>query len=109
MFSRKVILLIIIVAITAILIAVGSKIKNDEAEETYDLLPALNYYSLDKPRYFFYDPVLSNVYEKKKPAKLRKNDLPGMETVFGPKNYLRYQLRDIDLELPEASDDVDFS
>jgi len=104
MFSSKGFLLFSLALITAFLLVTGYKFSK-ESGETYDKLPALNYYTLDVPKYFFYDPVVTNESgERNRPLKEQTNSLPGMDTVFGPNNYLRYEVRDIDLELPEPPD-----
>ena len=56
-----------------------------------DIIPPLNYYTLDEPDYFFYDPEVFGEYAQKQVAR-KKSDRPDMDTVFGPYNYLRYYL-----------------
>jgi hypothetical protein len=52
-------------------------------------LPPLNYFTLQEPAYFFYDPEVKGSYETEPPEPI-DDHRPDMNTVFGPNNYLRY-------------------
>jgi hypothetical protein len=109
MFANKGFMIAILVIILVLLIGIGIEFSKN-SEETYDNLPALNYYTLDAPNYFFYDPIITNDSGTgKKNFRSQTNGLPGMDTVFGPNNYLRYEVIDIDLELPEPPNNDNFS
>ena len=90
----SVLFLILFFLILIIFMAIQNETNDlDEQEqenqdmENYEKLPPLNYFTLDEPPYFFYDPVIVKTYENGKPVtttKLQDGSL------FGEHNYLRY-------------------
>lgn len=74
--------------------------SNDEVMDTSDL-PPLNYFTLQEPAYFFYDPkvygegniVFGEGHNNKKlqPSPVYPSSyLTNVEDIFGQDNYLRY-------------------
>ena len=61
--------------------------QENQNNENYEKLPPLNYFTLDEPPYFFYDPVIVKSYENGNRTTISKLQ---DGSLFGEKNYLRY-------------------
>lgn len=94
--------LIFLVLLTIIILAIlqiGISEKYDSIAINDEELPPLNYFTLNEPPFFFYDPEVNEEYNKGSrnvysdiPIYSRdyKNAGTTIDDVFGPNNYFRY-------------------
>jgi hypothetical protein len=86
----SVLFLILFFLILIIFLSLCNETKQLDDQENQQIekykLPPLNYFTLDEPDYFFYDPVIVKSFENGKPTTSKLQD----GYLFGENNYLRY-------------------
>ena len=92
-------IIIIIVLIILGFVLLFSTLKHSASiEGMQDIMPdvPLNRFTLKEPDYFFYNPIIvDNLHYNRHKSKDDSTESTGIDDIFGPDNYIRYQEDDI--------------